>query len=271
MIELTDTHCHIQSIKNISGEKVTFELWAKAKGLTLEQVVNRAKQNSVTRLIAVGCNLEDSRLAIKTASSYNNVWATIGIHPHEAKLYAKDKEKRQQFAALATQPKVIAIGEYGLDYYYSHSDPEDQKEILEFQIQLAIQHNLPVIFHIREAFKDYWPILKKYTGVSGVLHSFTDNQANLEVALKQQLYIGVNGIATFTKDARQTEVYKSIPDENLLLETDSPFLTPVPLRGSINEPKNVRLVAEYLADLRSQSLEQLAGQTTENARRLFKL
>ena len=271
MIELTDSHCHIHAINETNGERVTTELWSKAKDISIESVILRAKEASVSRLIAVGTSLSDNKLAIKTANNFNNVWASIGIHPHEAKDYVLSTQKQTEFIKLAEKPKVVAIGECGLDYYYNHSPKKDQIKILEMQLSLAKEHNLPVIFHVREAFKDFWPILDNFKNIKGVVHSFTDNASNLKEALSRGLYIGVNGIATFTKSTDQTEIYRAIPIDSLLLETDSPFLSPVPLRGKTNEPKNIKLIAEYLADLRTESLETLANQTTANAIKLFDL
>jgi TatD DNase family protein len=225
----------------------------------------------VTRLLVVGCDLEDSRLAINFAHDQEHCWASIGIHPHEAKHYANDAQALQAFKALTGQPKVVAIGEAGLDYYYSHSPKEDQVKLLEFQIELALETGLPMIFHVREAFDDFWPVFDKYQGVRGVLHSFTDSMDNLKRALEHGLHIGVNGIATFVRDPAQLEVYKAIPTDRLLLETDAPFLTPVPYRGSINEPKRVAAVADFLADLRGESTDVLAETTTSNACNLFKI
>ncbi len=269
MIDLVDTHCHIQSIGHNDGEETTIDLWSKL-GLTQEEVIKRAHHQGVNKLIVVGCNLSDSYLAIQTAQN-NDIWCSVGIHPHEAKKYVNDSNKKQEFTSLVHQEKVVAIGECGLDFYYNYSDHRSQREILEFQLDLAIKNNLPVIFHVRQAFDDFWPIINNFKNIRGVIHSFTDNLGNLEEALKRELYIGLNGISTFTKDHHQKEIFKSIPINKLLLETDSPFLTPVPFRGSINEPKNVRFVAEYLASLRGESLETLADQTTSNANKLFNM
>jgi len=141
--------------------------------------------------------------------------------------------------------------------------------VLKFQIELAIEHNLPLIFHVREAFDDFWPILDEYESIRGVLHSYTDTQANLDKALERGLYIGVNGIATFAKSQSQLDVYRAVPLQKLLLETDAPFLTPTPYRGTINQPKRVGTIAEFVASLRGESLEQLAAATTQNAHDLF--
>jgi TatD DNase family protein len=271
MIELADTHCHIQSIGQKGGQQQTASLWSKVADLDQSLVIQRAEEAGVNRLIVVGCDLEDSQAALKCATKGSNIWASIGLHPHEADKYIDQKDKLAIFSRLIDDKKVVAVGECGLDYHYNHSTPAAQKEILKFQLDLAKKNNLPVIFHVREAFQDFWKILNDYKGIRGVLHSFTDDKHNLDEALKRGLFIGVNGIATFTKDPSQTEVYKAIPTHKLLFETDSPFLTPSPLRGKINEPKNVRLVAEYMADLRGQTLIDLASQTTLNARQLFRI
>jgi len=134
---------------------------------------------------------------------------------------------------------------------------------------LALEYNLPLIFHVREAFDDFWPVFDRHPGVQGVLHSFTDSADNLAKALERGLYIGVNGIATFTKNQVQTEVYKAIPLQKLVLETDAPFLTPTPYRGRVNEPKQVAVIADFLAKLRAEDRETLAAATTINARKLF--
>lgn len=270
MIELVDTHCHIQSAGLPSGgERNTQALWAKTPELTGEAMVKTAREQGVTRLIVVGCDLPDSQLATQFVITQENCWAAIGIHPHEAKVYAGKDELKQQFTALADHSEVVAIGECGLDYYYNHSPKEAQAELLRYQIELSIAAKLPLIFHVRDAFEDFWPIFDSYTGLRGVLHSFTDSADNLNKALERGLSIGVNGIATFAKDPQQLEVYRSVPLKNLLLETDAPFLTPVPHRGKINQPSRVADVANFLADLRHESLEGLGSATTHNARQLF--
>ncbi len=269
MIELFDSHCHIQSADGQGGERTTSELWNKSKGLNRQTLVAEAADAGVSRMICVGCDLPDSRLAIKTADRFEAVWASIGLHPHAAKNYQGREEKLSNFSKLATRSRVVAIGECGLDYYYLRSPRQAQIEILRFQIELALQNQLPIIFHVRQAYDDFWPIFDSYTGITGVLHSFTDSQANLAMALKRGLYIGVNGIATFTKSSQQQAMYRSIPPKNLLLETDAPFLAPTPHRGQVNSPKRTRDVAVFLTGERGVSLEQLAEITTDNARRLF--
>ncbi|HET7060049.1 MAG TPA: TatD family hydrolase [Candidatus Saccharimonadales bacterium] len=268
MMELVDTHCHIQSAGLDKGERATRQLWAKAPDLSGDKMVAAANADGVNRLICVGCDLGDSRLAVDFVKNRENCWASVGIHPHEARHYT-ETAKLQEFARLAAQPKVVAVGECGLDYYYGHSPPAVQQAVLRFQIELALERGLPVVFHVREAFDDFWPVFDTYKGMRGVLHSFTDSAENLRAALERGLHIGVNGIATFTKSSAQLEVYRQVPPEKLLLETDAPFLTPTPYRGSINEPKRVRTVVEFLAKLRGEDREVLARVTTGNARKLF--
>jgi TatD DNase family protein len=247
---LVDTHCHIHE---------TYEL-------PLEEVLERAAEAGVNEYICVGTAEESSKQAIDFATSHPSAYAAIGVHPHETK---DGYSKIAEFAG--SSPKIVAIGEIGLDYFYTHSPREVQMEALEAQIQIALKNNLPIIFHVREAFDDFWPIFDKYPGVRGELHSFTDSQENLQKALERGLYIGVNGISTFTKDEAQKATFDAIPLDRLLLETDAPFLTPAPFRGKVNEPAYVKLVAEYHANRRGLSLEEIADATTANARALFNL
>jgi TatD DNase family protein len=267
-MELVDTHCHIQSAGLQVGERSTRELWAKESELSAEAIVANAHSAGVTRLLCVGCDLDDSQLATDFVKDRPSCWASIGIHPHEAALHL---DKLEAFAALVSQPKVVAIGECGLDYFYEHSPRKNQITVLKFQLELAIKTGLPVIFHVREAFDDFWSVFDSYPAESirGVLHSFTDSHVNLDKAIEHGLYVGVNGIVTFTRSPEQIDMYKAIPLDRLLLETDAPFLTPVPFRGKINEPKQIKTVAEFMSDLRGEPLERLAQATTNNARALF--
>jgi TatD DNase family protein len=271
-MDLTDTHCHIQSIGADTATDFIAELWSKLDGVNVEDVIVRTKDAQVTKLMVVGCTLDDSIRAVDLVKTRLNTWASIGIHPHEAKDHIDSPDRLKSFSSLVNKDKVVAIGECGLDYYYEHSPKAQQIKMLEFQLQLAQDHDLPLIFHVRQAFDDFWPILNNFNRlkrVRGVLHSYTDNLTNLSRAMDNNLYVGVNGIATFNKDPELTEVHKQIPLNRLLLETDSPFLTPSPIRGTINEPKNIGLIASFLADLRGEDLGRLAKQTTINASELF--
>lgn len=250
-MQLFDTHCHIHD------SEFKFDI---------SEVEQQARNAGVTRLLCVGTTVQSSDEAIAYATTRDNCWASVGLHPHDAKF---GQDVFEQLAKLATRPKVVAIGECGLDYFYNNSSRADQLEALRVQIELALKHDLPMVFHVREAFDDFWPVFDEYKNLRGVLHSYTDNQANLKKALDRGLYIGLNGIMTFTKNDWQLEVAKAVPSERLLLETDAPFLTPKPFRGTMNVPAHVRLVAEFLADIRGESTEELAAKTTHNALTLF--
>jgi TatD DNase family protein len=256
MIALTDTHCHIHFTDY---------------PLEVNEVLASAHAAGVDRMLCVGCTLGDSKHAVAFAERHDNIWASIGLHPHEGSEYVHDDHALQQFRELAIHPKVVAIGETGLDYHYNHSSKVDQKKLLRFQLELGLEHNLPFIFHVREAFEDFWQIIDAYTGVRGVVHSFSSNTADLEQVLARGLYVGLNGIMTFTKEPEQLEAAKRVPEDKLVLETDAPFLTPKPFRGKVCEPKHVRNTAEFLAELRGESIEELARNTTSNAQKLFNL
>jgi TatD DNase family protein len=267
-MELFDTHCHIHEIV----EKLTpvYDKW-REDGVERDpdEVIQRAHDKGVTGMICIGTSVEDSRLAVDFVADRGDIWASVGIHPHEAGRYVADKTALDAFAALVDRDKVVAVGECGLDYYYGHSPQEAQITLLKFQLELALKHDLPLSFHVREAFDDFWPVFEQYQGIRGVLHSFTDSRANLERALSHGLYIGMNGIATFAKSEAQQAMYRSIPLANLVLETDAPFLTPSPYRGSICEPYHTATIAEAGAKSRDISLEDFAAATTANARKLF--
>jgi len=275
-MQLVDTHCHIHAADpKFSGEENTKLRWVNGGVTDPDLLIESAKQQSVTKLLCVGTTLEDSEAAINFANNYPNVWATIGLHPHEAKHYVGNKTSITRFKNLATKPKVVAVGETGLDYFYEHSPKADQEKLLRLQIELAIEHNLPLIFHIRDAFSAFWSIFDSYhnheTKLRGVVHSFSATNAELDQALARGLYIGLNGIMTFTKDTSQLAAAKAVPLDRLLLETDAPYLTPVPFRGRIGEPKYIRVIAEFLAALRGENLMEVAKATTKNAQTLFGL
>ena len=182
-----DTHCHIH----------------ESYPLPLDEVFARAANEQVGQMICVGTSEESSRLAVAFAQERPNVYAAIGVHPHDTKEgYASIAD-----IAAAAPKDVVAVGEIGLDYFYTHSPRETQIEALKRQIEVALVHDLPIIFHVRDAFDDFWPIFDSYEGIRGVLHSYTDSRQNLDIALERGLYIGVNGISTFTKDEAQKATF----------------------------------------------------------------
>jgi TatD DNase family protein len=268
-MELFDTHCHMhEMVRRLSP---VHDKWHSDKQeRTPESVMAAAREAGVSGMLCIGTTLADSELAVEFVAERAGLWTAIGIHPHEASGH-QTSEAKQKFASLAGAPKVVAIGECGLDYFYTHSPKEAQIELLKFQIELALEHNLPLSFHVREAFNDFWPLFESYrgSGLRGVLHSYTDSMANLEQAIRHGLHFGVNGIATFARAEERLVIYRTIPENLLLLETDAPFLTPEPFRGKVCESKHVRVTAEFMANLRGITLEDLAATTTANARALF--
>jgi TatD DNase family protein len=269
-VQLVDTHCHIhEAWRSVNGTDATAKLWDKAGRPDADDIIKRALDDGVKQMICVGTTLPDSRLATEFIQGRPMCRASIGLHPHEAKDYAGHKAKLAEFAALATKPGVVAVGECGLDYFYNHSSRADQEKVLRFQMELALAHGLPMIFHVREAFDDFWPIFDDYKGIRGVVHSFSAGLPELTQILSRGLYVGLNGIMTFTKHAKQLDAAKAIPQGSLVLETDAPFLTPQPFRGSICEPRHVRVTAAFLAELRSETPEEIASITTQNSHRLF--
>lgn len=257
MTRFIDTHAHIHF---------------PDYGLDAEDVWDASKLAGVDRMIAVGCRLEDSEGAVTFALNHEGVWASVGVHPHEAHDFLSNQESKNRLRQLlvnAKKDKIVAVGEIGLDYHYEHSDKHEQKELLEYQLGLAQEYGLPVVLHIRDAFDDFWPIFDQYTELKGVVHSFSSTQSHLDEVLSRGLYVGLNGIITFTKDPLQLEAAKRVPLDRLFLETDAPYLTPKPFRGKICKPEYVKLVAEFLAELRDESIEVIGDSSTANAIKLF--
>ncbi|MDB5161358.1 MAG: putative Uncharacterized deoxyribonuclease YabD [Candidatus Saccharibacteria bacterium] len=253
-MEFVDTHCHVH-----------FDSY----GLDREAVLADAAAAGVKRVICVGCTLADSEAAINFAAGHDNVWATVGAHPHDGADFLTAKNALADFKRLSAQPKVVAIGEIGLDYFRSTVPMQDQQESFRMQLQAGLETGLPFIFHVREAWDDFWKAVDQHQGITGVVHSFSADEQQLDNALSRGLYVGLNGIMTFTKDESQLAAAKKVPLSRMLLETDAPFLTPKPFRGKVCEPKHVVNTAEFLAELRGESLEQIAEATTRNAVNLF--
>lgn len=253
-MQLVDTHCHIHF---------------KDYPIPVSEVLNNAKAADVTRIICVGCTLADSQRAIDFAKDNDNVWVSVGAHPHDGSDYLNDPQASNKLRAMLAMPKVVACGEIGLDYYHEKTSRDDQKNILVDQINAAVEFELPFIFHVRDAFSDFFEIVDKYDIKQAVVHSFSASQIELNEIIKRGFYVGLNGIMTFTKDDKQLQAAKLVPKERLILETDAPFLTPKPDRGKVCEPKHIKNIADFLAELRNESPEELAAYTTENAKKLF--
>jgi TatD DNase family protein len=255
-MELVDTHCHLHFADYFTEPN---------------KIVAVAKKAGVTRLINIGTTLEDSKKAIGFAKDTDGVWATAGVHPHDASNFLIGKDSVKMLEQLLGCPKVVAVGEVGLDYYRNRSPKEDQQKALRTQIEIGLKVNLPFVFHVRDAWADFWKIFDDFNGIKGVAHCFNSDITDLNNVLDHGIYIALNGIMTFTKDESQLEAAKAVPLNKLVVETDAPFLAPKPFRGETCEPKHVAVIAEFLANLRGEELEHFAKVTTKNAVNLFGL
>lgn len=244
---LIDSHCHLHDLDFYTPE-------AQAKALAA------CAEKQVEKLICIGTDHEDSFKAAEfAAQNPTKLFWSYGIHPNEFDKPRKDVQ-------FEHNNRPVAIGEVGLDYHYGENDKLNQARLLEEMLDLAIRENLPLIFHVREAFDDFFAILDNFSSakIRGVVHSFSDNKKNLRKSLERDFYIGVNGLATYS-------TLPMPPIERILLETDAPFLAPVPLRGQTNQPVNVHYVAKWLAEKLGLDFEEIARITTENSETLFNL
>lgn len=234
------------------------------------EIIARAAAAGVTGILNAGADMDSSARAVKLAKEYPNVYAAVGMHPHDARLMVNDDY--EQLAAWTADPKVVAIGEIGLDYYYDHSPREIQKKVFIRQLDVACQTGKPIIIHDRDAHGDILAIVKNEgKGIAGVFHCFSGSVEMMKEVLKLGFYVSIAGPVTFPKSVKLKEVAAAVPLDRLLVETDCPYLTPHPHRGKRNEPAFVRLVAEEVARLRNMELEALAEATTANVKRLFSL
>ena len=251
-----DTHCHLH--------------WTGFDP-DRDEVIQRAIGAGVTRMVSIGEDVPSSRRSIELADQHPAVYAAVGVHPNDCAPF--DAAMLNEIRSLAQHPKVVAIGEIGLDYYWHKVDREQQVRAFQAQLGLAAELNKPVIIHSRYAVSDIMTLLENFlrdaTHIAGVLHSYFDNLEVAQRAFELGFFIGVSGPITFKKAERERAVVKQVPLDRILIETDAPFLTPTPHRGRRNEPAYVRYVAETIAQITALPLEQVARQTTANAARLF--
>jgi len=249
-IKLIDTHCHIYYDKYRDD---------------IDEVINRSKYNNISNIICVGVDIDSSKKSISLAEKYNLVFATVGYHPHEAKLAPNNY--LDKMISLLEHPKAIAVGEIGLDYYYNHSEKKTQIRIFREQLELAKDLDLPVIIHNREADDDLYKNIKRSKINKGVIHCYSSDIKYAQKIFDLGLLISFTGIITFSK--KLEKVVKEIPIEKIMLETDSPYLTPKPHRGKRNEPYMINFIAEKISEIKDIPVEEIAKVTTNTAREFF--
>lgn len=257
-MELFDSHCHLDDEK--------FEEDRQA-------VINNIFSSGVTKLISAGYSLESSKRALELANTYSQIYTVSGISPNDIpENVEKLQEEINEIEKLAKNEKVVGIGEIGLDYYWNKENKELQKSAFIKQIELANRLELPIVIHTREAVMDTIEILKKYpVNKKGVFHCCPLNPELIKEALKLGFYISFAGPITFKNSKNADEVIRLVPDERMLIETDSPYLSPEPNRGKRNDSSNVRYIAEKIANVKGYTLEEVAKITYENTCRIFEI
>ena len=252
---IVDSHCHLLHSKS---EKM------------IPEIISDAKLNDVQILLNICTRPDEFNKIINVSNQYENVYSSIGIHPHSASLI--NEENYNLMNKLVKNPKVIGVGETGLDFYYNNSKKSEQFENLEKHIDIAQENNLPIIIHMRNAEDDMSEILKKrfkQKEFSGVIHCFSGSQNFADFVKSLNFYISISGIITFPKTQDLRDVVKSYPLDKILVETDAPFLSPVPLRGKTNEPAFIKHTVEYLAKMLNLTSRELSDITTKNFFKLF--
>ncbi len=245
----TDTHCHIL--------KEYYE--------NIDDIINNAKNVGINRVINNGCDNKSNKEVLELIDKYPNMYGAIGIHPENVETYTEDDIK--YIEDNLKKPKIVAIGEIGLDYHYTKDNKEKQINLFERQLKLAEKHHIPVIIHSREATEDTINCLKKYN-ITGVIHSFSGSLETAKIYIKMGFILGINGVITF-KNSKLKEVIKEIDLENIIFETDSPYLTPEPFRGQKNEPARIINIAEFICNLKNIDKSQASIITNENIKRIF--
>lgn len=253
-MEFIDVHAHLTDKK--------FE--------NVEDVLVRAKENGISKIICAACDLSSSKMAVELASNHPNVFATIGIHPECVSEFNDDTTA--QLESLAKNPKVVAVGEIGLDYYWVDDNKSLQKKVFKEQILLANRLGLPVVVHSRDAMEDTIKILQENRlEKESLLHCYSGSIESAKLLDKLNFSFSFGGVVTFKNAKNAVEVVSFLPIEKILLETDCPYMSPEPFRGKQNEPKNVVYIADKISKIKNISLEDVSKITTENAKRLFKI
>ncbi|WP_073998231.1 TatD family hydrolase [Anaerococcus urinomassiliensis] len=253
-MRLIDCHCHLTD-EAFDSDRLF--------------IINDLSNFAIRGIINPATNIEDSKKAIDLAEKYDNFYPMVGIHPENVDdITDKDLEELE---ILAKNPKVVAIGEIGLDYYWKDDNKDRQKEIFIYQLKLARKLDLPAVIHVREAKDDVIEILKDYTDLKIQIHCFSDDLKTLNTYMDMGFYISIGGVVTFSNGTNEKVAARNVPIERLMLETDSPYLTPEPYRGLRNDPRRVVEVARTVADLRDMKIDKLAKRCYKNTVEFFNL
>jgi TatD DNase family protein len=251
---IIETHCHLDYLE---AEQ-------------LEETLKRSAAVGIARIVTIAVAPDNLATVLRLAQDHSQIWCTQGIHPHEAELYSD--AVAATIKANASNSRVVAVGEIGLDYFYDHADRKVQCQVFEAQLAIAVEQDLPVVIHTREADADTRAILENFSDSlprKGVIHSFTSGLELAEYCLAEGFSLGFNGIATFNKADNVREVVDATPLQQILLETDAPYLTPVPYRGKPNAPYYLPFIAEKLAEVKDCPVEELLQQAWQNSCQVF--
>lgn len=260
---MIDTHCHLSMVLDEEG-KIDYN--------QINEILKQMETNGVTYAITIGSNMEDSKLSVEIANKYDNIYCAVGVHPEEVETF--DADKLEDLIKInLNSGKLVAIGEIGLDYYWRKDNKETQIEIFKRQIELAKKYNLPIVVHCRDAYGDVLEILKEYAPFDkgGVIHCYSGSIEWAKEVIKLGFLISFTGVVTYPNANNIQDVAKWVDLDKFMVETDSPFLTPVPFRGKQNNPSYVKCTLEYIAKLKNKEIQEIDKNTTNNAIKLFNL
>ncbi len=280
---MVDTHCHLNIMVRNFAQSNTIIPFNSQELQECHQILSDAKNNDVTSVINVGTNLTESLLCIELARQFSNCFATLGIHPNDAtQTWHADIQEFEKLLLNDLDPKswskmtgsIVGIGECGIDKHYPNFDLKLQQDVFHAQIQLALKHNLALVIHSRDADQETYEALAAYRGEKnfrGTIHCFSSNEIYAQKYLDLGFVLGFGGTVTYPKNEVLRNVAQMIPLEKIILETDAPFLPPQSLRGKKNNPSNIKIIAEFIANLRGESFETVAQVTDQTSRKLFGL
>ena len=256
---LFDTHAHCD------------DSWVKNGFGDTDEYIKHQLENGVSFIVNIGTNLENSVASVALSEKFEQIYASCGVHPYDTRFYENEVEIIEPLRALLAHKKVVALGEIGLDYHYEDSDFEKQRRFFVAQMELARELDIPVIIHDRDAHGDCMDIIRAFPEVKGIFHSYSGSAEMAQELIRLGWYISFSGVVTYKNARRVVEACESVPIDRLLIETDSPYLSPVPHRGEMNHPKHVRFTCERVAELKGVSFEEMARITLENAMRVYRL